>query len=111
MVGGDSSPYRLSQPSAFMTVGLGFPGGSAGKESACNAGHLGWIPELGRSPAAYQDPPSMGFSRQEYWSGLPLPSPRRRERLLNPVRPGESQGLTDRLSLFRSGVGPENLYF
>ena len=74
MVGGDSSPYRLSQPSAFMTVGLGFPGGSAGKESACNAGHLGWIPELGRSPAAYQDPPSMGFSRQEYWSGLPLPS-------------------------------------
>ena len=24
---------------------------------------------------AYQDPPSMGFSRQEYWSGLPLPSP------------------------------------
>ena len=27
--------------------------------------------------AAYQAPPSMGFSRQEYWSGLPLPSPRR----------------------------------
>ena len=25
---------------------------------------------------AYQTPPSMGFSRQEYWSGLPLPSPR-----------------------------------
>ena len=25
--------------------------------------------------AAYQDPPSMGFSRQEYWSGVPLPSP------------------------------------
>ena len=24
--------------------------------------------------AAYQVPPSMGFSRQEYWSGLPLPS-------------------------------------
>ena len=22
---------------------------------------------------AYQAPPSMGFSRQEYWSGLPLP--------------------------------------
>ena len=29
--------------------------------------------------AAYQAPPSMGFSRQEYWSGLPLPSP-----VLNP---------------------------
>ena len=25
--------------------------------------------------AAHQVPPSMGFSRQEYWSGLPLPSP------------------------------------
>ena len=25
--------------------------------------------------AAYQAPPSMGFSRQEYWSGEPLPSP------------------------------------
>ena len=30
-----------------------------------------WIPWT----AAYQAPPSMGFSRQEYWSGLPLPSP------------------------------------
>ena len=25
--------------------------------------------------AAYQTPPSMAFSRQEYWSGVPLPSP------------------------------------
>ena len=25
--------------------------------------------------AAYQALPSMGFSRQEYWSGVPLPSP------------------------------------
>ena len=25
--------------------------------------------------AIYQSPPPMGFSRQEYWSGLPLPSP------------------------------------
>ena len=24
---------------------------------------------------AYQAPPSMEFSRQEYWSGLPFPSP------------------------------------
>ena len=36
---------RLSTP-----VFLGFPGGSAGKESACNAGDLSSIPELGRSP-------------------------------------------------------------
>ena len=26
--------------------------------------------------AAYQAPLSMGFSRQEYWSGVPLPSPK-----------------------------------
>ena len=29
---------------------LGFPCGSAGKESACNTGDLGSIPGLGRSP-------------------------------------------------------------
>ena len=28
--------------------------------------------------AAHQAPPSLGFSRQEYWSGVPLPSPERR---------------------------------
>ena len=31
-------------------VFLGFPCGSAGKESTCNVGDLGWIPGLGRSP-------------------------------------------------------------
>ena len=47
---------------------LGFPGGSAGKESACNAGDLGSIPGLGRFPGEgkgyplqYSDPEnSMG---------------------------------------------------
>ena len=35
----------------FVPLGsLGFPGGSDGKESACNAGDLGSIPRLGRSP-------------------------------------------------------------
>ena len=29
---------------------LGFTGGSDGKDSACNAGYLGSIPGLGRSP-------------------------------------------------------------
>ena len=28
-----------------------------------------------RWTAAHRAPPSMGFSRQEYWSGVPLPSP------------------------------------
>ena len=46
--------------------GGGYPGSSAGKESACNAGDPGLIPGLGRSP----------------W---------RRDRLLTPVfLPGES---------------------
>ena len=37
--------HRLPTP-----VFLGFPGGSDGKESLCNAGGLGLIPGLGRSP-------------------------------------------------------------
>ena len=42
----------------------------------------GWVKSLSRvrlfvTPwtVAYQALPSMGFSRQEYWSGLPFPSP------------------------------------
>ena len=38
-----------------------------------------WISHVQLLPtpwtAAYQAPPSMGFSRKEYWSGVPLPSP------------------------------------
>ena len=30
--------------------------------------------------AAHQTPPSMGFSRQEYWSGVPLPSPKNKHK-------------------------------
>ena len=48
---------------------------------------------------AYQAPPSMGFSRQEYWSGVPLPSPlikltktKHRERILKAAR--EKQQVT-----------------
>ena len=38
-------------------VFLGFPGGSDGKESACNTGGLGLIPWLGRSPGGGQGNP------------------------------------------------------
>ena len=31
-------------------VNMGFPGSSDGKESACDAGELGSVPGLGRSP-------------------------------------------------------------
>ena len=46
----------------------GFPCVSAGKESACNAGDLGSIPGLGRSPGEGKD-----YPRQH--SGLENPSP------------------------------------
>ena len=39
--------YMLKMGTTF----LGFPGGSDGKVSACNARDLGSIPGLGRSPA------------------------------------------------------------
>ena len=39
-----------SLPCDILTPSLHFPGGSAGKESTCNAGNLGLIPGSGRSP-------------------------------------------------------------
>ena len=49
---GNCVPPRgpLSPISTVNTSSLGFPGGSAGKESACNVGDLGSVPGLGRSP-------------------------------------------------------------
>ena len=38
-----------SIPKPFLSMILGFPGGSGSKEPACNAGDVGLIPELGRS--------------------------------------------------------------
>ena len=37
---------------------MGFPGSSAGKESACSAGDPSWIPGLGRSPGEGKGYPS-----------------------------------------------------
>ena len=45
---GQEDPWRRDRLPT--PVFLGFPYGSAGKESACNAGDLGSIPGLGRSP-------------------------------------------------------------
>ena len=45
---------------------------------------------------AYQAPPSMEFSRQEYWSGLPFPAP---GDLPNPrIEPGSPTSEADTLS-------------
>ena len=40
---------------------MGFPGGSVGKESACNAGDLGLIPGLGRFPGSRAWQPTLLF--------------------------------------------------
>ena len=43
----------------------GFPGGSDGKESACNPGDLGLIPGLGRSLDGYGNPLQPGVSQEQ----------------------------------------------
>ena len=43
---------------------MGFPGGSDGKESTCNAGDLGLIPELGRASGGGHGKP-LQYSCQE----------------------------------------------
>ena len=90
-------PVSPQLASRFFTI-WGFPGGSAGKESSCNAGDPGSIPGLGRSPGK-------GYPLQYSWASLVaqmvknLPAmretwvrslglgrfPWRRERLLTPV--------------------------
>ena len=42
--------YSISHIIIIRLRNWAFPGASAGKESACNAGDLGLIPGLGRSP-------------------------------------------------------------
>ena len=50
---------------------------------------------------AYQAPPSMGFARQEYWRGVPLPSP---EDLPDPgIEPGSPALQADSLPLSHQG--------
>ena len=60
---------------------------------------------------AYQAPPFMGFSRQEYWSGVPLPSPSRALYFLLPYPPAPlstwcCQNLCDPISYTTSTPGP-----
>ena len=45
---------------------MGFPGGSDGKESACNVGHPGSIPGSGRSPGG-----GHGYQLQSYAWRIP----------------------------------------
>ena len=57
-----------------LTLHWGFPGGSDGKESTCNAGGLGSIPGLGRSPGQGHDNPPQysclesSMDREAWWA-------------------------------------------
>ena len=73
----DGSPPGSSIPGILQTrtlewVAISFPNARKWKVKVKTLSPL----QLFTTPrtAAYQAPPSMGFSRQEYWSGLPLPS-------------------------------------
>ena len=47
---------------------MGFPGGSDGKESACNVGELGLIPGSGRSPGEGNDTHSSTLAWRIPWT-------------------------------------------
>ena len=53
--------------------------------------------------AAYQAPLSMGFSRQEYWSGVPLPSP------ASHTTDDQFQAVRDDYAVSASGPSPTTL--
>ena len=59
---------RLPSP-----VFLGFPYGSAGKESPCNVGDLGLIPGLGRSPGEGKDYPLQYSGLENFMDSIVCP--------------------------------------
>ena len=63
----------ILQARSLEWVAISFSNAWKWKVKVKSLGHV----QLSATPwtAAYQAPPSMGFSRQEYWSGVPLPSP------------------------------------
>ena len=58
-------PWKFIQVVCISKQCLSFPGGSAGKESACNAGDLGSIPGSGRSPGE-----GIGYPLQSFWASM-----------------------------------------
>ena len=82
---------------------LGFPGGSDGKESACNVGYLGSIPRLGRSPGE-------GNGNPLQYSCLENPHGQRSLVGHSPWGPNELD-TTERLStIFRFSIGVVSVY-
>ena len=68
-----SPPGKILQARTLEWVAISFSNAGKSKVKGKSLSRV----QLFATPwtAAYQAPPSMGFSRQEYWSGLPLPSP------------------------------------
>ena len=56
---------------ANVQKGTGFPGGSVGKESACNTGDPGLIPGSGRSPGERKGYPFQYPSLENPWTEEP----------------------------------------
>ena len=77
---------------------MGFPGGSDGKESACNAGDLGLIPGLGRSPGG-------GHGNPLQYSSLENPHGQSSPVGYSPWDHKESD-MTERLNTQGSGEAP-----
>ena len=62
---------------------MGFPGGSAGKESACNAGDLDLTPGLGRSPGEGKGYPFQYFGLENSMDCIVHEIPKSGTRLSN----------------------------
>ena len=80
------SQYNLSLLKSNCQVNIAFPCPYIKEPAKLSAHDQTWMPwkkPYGHWPSftevkwtgAHQAPPSLGFSRQEYWSGLPFPSP------------------------------------
>ena len=86
----DSSPPGSLVPGILQArtlewVAISFSNAWKWKVKVKSLSHV-WLFEIPRT-AAYQAPPSMGFSRQEYCSGVPLPSPGAYSFTLQPWHP------------------------
>ena len=68
-----SAVFRILQARTLEGVAISFSNGWNWKVKGKSLSRV-WLLATPWT-AAYQAPPSMGFSRQEYWSGVPSPSP------------------------------------
>ena len=101
----DSSPPgspvpRILQARTLEWVAISFSSGWKWKVKGKSLSHV----RLLATPwtAAFQAPPSMGFARQEYWSGVPLPSPKFKYWLVNSYYIGVSWSPPTMLAVSKS---------